>query len=66
MSEAMAYNQSIYLMVSMPYVLLGAVGFMVYRGLRQNAAVIQQAETSEHPHGAEGSPCSDPSRVEDF
>ena len=32
---ARAYNHSIYLMVGMPYVLLGALGFLVYRGLRQ-------------------------------
>jgi hypothetical protein len=34
---ARAYNQSIYLMVGMPYLLLGTVGFLVYRGLRQRA-----------------------------
>jgi len=65
-SEAQAYNHSIYLMVSMPYVLLGAVGFMVYRNLRQQAAAEPQADMSEHADGAEGSPCSTPSRVEDF
>jgi hypothetical protein len=32
--EARAYNQSIYLMVAMPYVLFGALGFMVYRGIK--------------------------------
>ena len=32
--EARAYNQSIYLMVAAPYLLLGAVGFMIYRGFR--------------------------------
>jgi hypothetical protein len=26
-----AYNNSIYLMAGMPYVLLGVVGFMIYR-----------------------------------
>ena len=29
-------NRSIYLMVSVPYVALGLVGFMVYRGVRKN------------------------------
>jgi hypothetical protein len=32
--EARAYNQSIYFMVGMPYLLLGTVGFMVYRGIK--------------------------------
>jgi hypothetical protein len=34
LQEARAYNRSIYLMVSMPYLLLGAIGFGVYRGMR--------------------------------
>jgi hypothetical protein len=33
--EAEGYNNSIYLMVSVPYVLLGVGGFLVYRGLRK-------------------------------
>jgi hypothetical protein len=32
--EARAYNNSIYVMVAMPYLLLGTVGFMIYRGFR--------------------------------
>jgi len=32
--EARAYNQSIYLMVATPYVLLGTLGFMIYRGIK--------------------------------
>jgi hypothetical protein len=32
--EARAYNQSIYLMVAMPYLLLGTAGFVVYRGIK--------------------------------
>jgi hypothetical protein len=32
--EARAYNDSIYLMVAAPYVLLGTVGFMIYRGFK--------------------------------
>jgi hypothetical protein len=41
--EAQAYNYSIYLMVAMPYLLLGTVGFLVYRGLKQKAKAEQQA-----------------------
>jgi hypothetical protein len=35
MREAQAYNTSIYLMVGMPYLMLSALGFVVYRSLRQ-------------------------------
>ncbi len=63
-SEALAYNHSIYLMVSVPYLLLGGVGFMVYRGLRQQARAEHLPEATEQQHGTEGSPCSTPSRVE--
>ena len=38
LQEARAYNNSIYLMVAMPYLLLGTVGFMIYRGYKKNAA----------------------------
>jgi len=34
LQEARAYNQSIYLMVAMPYGMLGAISFMVYRGYK--------------------------------
>ncbi len=34
MREARAYNQSIYLMVAMPYATLGTLGLLVYRGYR--------------------------------
>jgi hypothetical protein len=34
---AWAYNMSIYLMVSVPYLLLGTVGLLVYRGLKDKA-----------------------------
>jgi hypothetical protein len=33
--EAWAYNFSIYLMVSVPYLSLGVVGVLIYRGLRK-------------------------------
>ncbi len=32
-----AYNESIYLMVGMPYLLVSCLGFYVYRGLKQSA-----------------------------
>jgi len=32
-----AYNSSIYLMIGVPYLTLGIVGFAIYRGVRQNA-----------------------------
>jgi hypothetical protein len=35
--EARAYNQSIYLMVGMPYLLVSGFGFYIYRGLKQSA-----------------------------
>jgi hypothetical protein len=35
MREARAYNESTYLFVSMPYLLLGAFGFLVFRASRQ-------------------------------
>jgi hypothetical protein len=34
MREARAYNQSIYLMVAVPYGTLGTLGLLVYRGYR--------------------------------
>lgn len=38
MREAQAYNSSIYLMVGMPYLMLGAFGFVVYRKFKQHKA----------------------------
>lgn len=35
--EGLAYNQSIYLMVGMPYLLIGSIGVLIYRGSRLNA-----------------------------
>jgi hypothetical protein len=43
---ARAYNHSIYLMVGMPYFLLGVLGFLVYRGLKQRS-LIQAAASSQ-------------------
>jgi len=46
-----AVNQSIYLMVSVPYGALMIVGFMVYRGVKKNAAYLQalQANAARAP-----------------
>ncbi len=35
--ESQAYNHSIYLMVGMPYLLLGGMGLLIYRGYRRQA-----------------------------
>jgi len=37
-------NQSIYLMVSVPYVVLGVVGFLIYRGCKKNAEYLKALE----------------------
>ncbi|HLN27804.1 MAG TPA: hypothetical protein VK395_08665 [Gemmataceae bacterium] len=42
LQEARAYNQSIYLMVGVPYFLLGAGGLFVYRGYR---AALKRAQS---------------------
>jgi hypothetical protein len=57
---ARAYNNSIYLFVGMPYLLLGAVGLLLYRGLRQRDVAPRPA--AAHPAGPpEGLPCPTPS-----
>ncbi len=43
MREAEAYNNSIYLMVGTPYLLLAGVGFGVYRNLKRKALLDQEA-----------------------
>jgi hypothetical protein len=48
--ESRAYNQSIYLFVATPYVLLGAFGLLVYRGMRKAPAA------AAPPHAAAGGP----------
>ena len=62
--EAQAYNYSIYLMVGMPYLLLGTVGFLVYRGLKQKARAEQASAGLAPAGGEEEHPCSDPSHVD--
>ena len=55
--EARAYNHSIYLMVGMPYLLLGVVGFLIYRGVKKN----QAARLASAAAGPEGHSCAPPS-----
>jgi hypothetical protein len=44
--EARAYNQSIYLMVGMPYLLVSGMGFFLYRGLKATARQNADPEVS--------------------
>jgi hypothetical protein len=39
-------------MVSMPYLLFGGVGFLVYRGLKKNRAVLAAAAKESTPEGS--------------
>jgi hypothetical protein len=50
-----AINASIYLMVSMPYIAIGVVGFLIVRGCRKNAEYreTQQKSTAEGAEDAE-------------
>lgn len=57
--EARAYNNSIYLMVSMPYLLLGGLGFAVYRHLRIKALLEADTLGQSPPGGSP--PCPPPS-----
>lgn len=54
---ARAYNNSIYLMAGMPYLLVGGVGYLVYRGLKRRA--LAERLTAEAPATSppEGLPC---------
>jgi hypothetical protein len=58
MAEPRAYNQSIYLMAGMPYLLLGSVGFLVYRAHRQKARMDQWHAGVEAAAGREDLSCS--------
>jgi hypothetical protein len=55
MTEAQAYNLSIYLMVAAPYLLIGAVGFAVYRVRRK--AELQSNRDADRPDEPGGPPC---------
>lgn len=47
--EARAYNYSIYLMVTMPYLLLGTFGYLIYRGVKKNEQWKQSQEEATPP-----------------
>jgi hypothetical protein len=49
MRESRAYNNSIYLMAGMPYLLLGGVSAWVYRGLRRKAQLDAGLMAETHP-----------------
>jgi hypothetical protein len=56
---ARAYNNSVYLMAGMPYLLLGVVGFLVYRGLRERARLEQLvANNARHLPAGTGQPAT--------
>jgi hypothetical protein len=55
--NAAAYNQSIYLMVSVPYITLGIGTVLVYRGIKKNEAYQRargwsEDQTTEPPNQA--------------
>ena len=56
--ESRAYNQSIYLFVSAPYLLLGVFGLLVYRGMRRApaAAAPPAAAAGGSDHGDTAEP----------
>src|SRR5262245_40600631 len=56
--EAAAYNVSIYIMVAGPYLLVGTVGFFIYRALNQRPA--EAAPLSDPADGPGGSRCPSP------
>ena len=45
-NTATAFNRSIYLMVSVPYITLAVVGFLIYRGCRKNAEYLKSIQQS--------------------
>jgi hypothetical protein len=45
----MAVNQSIYLMLAVPYTAFGVMGFLVYRGIRKNDAYRQSVTEQPSP-----------------
>lgn len=40
--EALGYNYSIYLMLAMPYLLIGGLGFLIYRGVKLRDAANEE------------------------
>jgi hypothetical protein len=56
-NSSAAYNHSIYLMVSVPYLALAVVGFLIYRGVHKNAAHLQaRAQAQGTPLAATTAP----------
>ncbi len=52
-----AYNNSIYLMISVPYLLFAVFGFMIYRGVKKNEAFRRAMQQSlENPNPEENQP----------
>jgi hypothetical protein len=58
--EARAWNQSIYLMVGMPYFLLGSLGLLIYREYRKKVRAEQQTAGGRGAGGGEDLSCSGP------
>jgi hypothetical protein len=56
--EARAWNSSIYLMVTMPYLLLGGLGLLIYREVRKKARADQLAAGARGAGGTEDLSCS--------
>ena len=44
-----AYNNSIYLMVGMPYLTFGVFGFLIYRGYKKNERFRDETGQGEPP-----------------
>jgi len=42
-----AYNRSIYMMIGVPYLSLMLVGFLIYRGVKKNAAYLEQQRLAQ-------------------
>ncbi len=42
-----AYNNSIYMMIAVPYLSLGLLGFGIYRGLKMNAAYFEKLQAND-------------------
>ena len=51
-----AYNNSIYLMVGVPYAVLGTLCFMIYRGCRKNELFKNQLKAGEQGIAGDDAP----------
>jgi hypothetical protein len=62
LKEARAYHYSVYVMVAMPYVLVGTIGFLIYRAYKKAPA--EQLTADPARAGGEGDlECPSPSHV---